>query len=202
MKLVVPTPALSLTATLSPNPVVARLVVPTPNVTAGAGEKIISPAAIPVKLVVPTPALSLVATLSPTPAVVKLVVTTPFLNVGAALFEPWGVLQSGGNPALGLERIIDPSKYEATALFFIEVGFFTDGGITLTARLFNVSDGVPVAASAVTTTASAFEVKRSGTWLPGAAGFPNSEKKYRLEFGGASGGVFSFYGGDVMVEVS
>ena len=45
----------------------------------------------------------------------------------------------------------------------------------------------------MTTTATSNDVVRSGTFS-----LPSGLKKYRLEFGGEQGGVFSFHGGDVL----
>ena len=93
-----------------------------------------------------------------------------------------------------IERFINPSQYASGTVFLIEIGMFTSSAsVAARARLFNITDGIEVPGSEATTTSTTYDVVRSSTFS-----LPSGLKKYRIEFGGQQGGVFSFHGGDVL----
>lgn len=178
----IPDPKLALT----PDPVVIPIAIPLPAITGGTT---IFPEPVVIPIAIPAPALSAGAvTLTPDPVDIPVVITTPVISgAGAAEeFTQWGLIQ----------RFTNPAQYALGTLYFIEVGMFTSSAsVPVKARLFNVSDGVVVAGSEAQTTETGYDVVRSGTFS-----LPSGLKKYRLEYGGQQGGVFSFHGGDVLPE--
>ncbi len=165
--------------TATPEAVAMPFVLPAPKANVQATP---DPVAIPLSL--PVPSISLgTLTATPDPVAIVIVLTTPSILGGGVQFTPWGQVK----------RLIDPSEYATGTVFLIEVGMFTNSAVVpVRARLFNVTDGLFVAGSAITGTATAYEVLRSGTFS-----LSSGLKKYRLEFGGEVGGTYFFQGGDV-----
>lgn len=170
-----------------PDPVTIPIAIPVPSVSGGA-VKFPEPVVIPI--LIPDPALTAGA-VSLTPDAVAIPVGIPVPTVSGTgtseEFEPWGVI----------ERIIDASEEPTGTLYFIEVGMFTSAAVTpIKARLFNITDGVAVPGSEATSSSTSYEVVRSSSFDLLAL-YGTGQKKYRLEFGGRTGGVFRFHGGDV-----
>lgn len=181
--ILVPDPELG----IYPDPVTVPIVIPVPSVSGGA-VKFPEPVTIPI--VIPSPTLSAGAvTLAPDPVTVPVVIPIPAVT-GTGVseqFDSWGVIT----------RLLDASQYALGTVFFLETGILTSAAETpVKARLFNVTDGVAVPGSEVTSTSTTYEVVRSSTFdllaLYGAG-----QKEYRLEFGGNTGGIFECHGGDI-----
>ena len=185
---VMPVSVPSLSPVMYPSPVVLPIVIPLPAVVGGGTvfpEPVVMPIAIPV------PALSAGAvTLTPSPVAIPVVSPAPVVS-GAGVndvFVSWGLI----------ERFIDPAEFAPSTTFFLEVGMFTSSAsVAVKARLFNITDGLVVSGSEVTTTETSYTVVRSSSFS-----LSSGLRKYRIAYGGQQGGVFSCHGGDVKPEGS
>ncbi|HEY8741648.1 MAG TPA: hypothetical protein VIU62_01000 [Chloroflexota bacterium] len=101
-------------------------------------------------------------------------------------------------PFLVFTREHDPAKDAPTTAYYFEAFLKAPGGQNCYARLYNVTDGAPVAGSAISTSATAATRVRSG-----AITLASGSKVYRAEFGGNGGtGVFTCYGADIIADVT
>ena len=209
--IVIPDPVASMAGRIDPDPVVIPITIPDPAISAGAvtltpdpvtipiaipaitliGASIIHPDPVTIPIAIPDPAISPGAvTLTPDAVAIPIVTTVPVVSgAGAAeAFTQWGLI----------ERFADPDEQPPGTTFFLEIGMFTSSAaVEVKGRVFNITDGVVVDGSEVTTTETSYNVVRSGSFSlsPGL-------RKYRIEFGGQQGGVFSCHGGDVKPEGS
>jgi len=188
MPLVVAEPTLTVGAvTLTPSPVATVFVVPASQIVAVCT---LTPAPVTIPFVVPDPGIGVgICVITPSPVVATWVIPTQILIV----VPPAGVsfAQFGE-----LTRLIGPSDFPATALFYFEAIIKTSSPVKVArARLYNVTDGIAVVGSEVTTTSTTAQRLRS-TALTLASG----AKEYRTEFGGVAGGLYTCYAADVIVD--
>lgn len=96
-------------------------------------------------------------------------------------------------------RLINPNDYHpAVELFFEAIIETSDAGKSVYARLYNITDGAPVAGSQVETAqTSGGDRKRSGPIT-----LPAADKEYRAQRGGVSGGTYYCYGADVIWDTT
>lgn len=203
--------------TLTPNPVVITMAIPTPTAVVGGVTVTPDPVAIPI--VIPTPTVNATAlpdpvvitmavpapsvivggvTVTPDPVVIPIVIPLPSILGGGEQFVAWGIWSPDTLTWLGIEQYADPADFAPGSVFRLHVGMYTSAvPVPINAYLYNVTDGVKVADSDITGTATAYEILRSSTFS-----LPSGLKKYRLMYGGESGGVFYFHGGKVLAESS
>ena len=185
---VIPISIPSLSSVMYPDPVTIPIAIPLPAVTGGT---IMYPEPVVIPIAIPVPTLSAGAvTMTPDPVAVPIAIPVPVVSGDgvAEVFTQWGLI----------ERFADPDEQPPGTTFFLEIGMFTSSALVeVKGRVFNITDGVVVSGSEVTTTETSYTVVRSGSFSlsPGL-------KKYRIEFGGQQGGVFSCHGGDVKPEGS
>ena len=184
--LVVVDPTLSLGAiTLTPDPTAIVLAIPDSQIVAVCT---LSPAPVTIPLVVPEPSIAAgISVITPSPAVATWVIPAHVLvAAGAAGFTQFGELT----------RLIDRSDFPSTALFYFEAIIKTqDPAHTAKARLYNITDGIVVSGSEITTTSTTTQRLRSG-----ALTLPSGAKEYRTEFGGDGGGIYTCHAADVIVD--
>jgi hypothetical protein len=213
-----------LDTTLFPDPVVVVISHPTPTVVIGGVTATPDPVVVPI--VLPTPSLSITAlpdsvlvpisvpapsvtiggvTVTPDPVVILIAHPLPSILGGGEQFVPWGIWDAITQTWLGIEQTADPDDFAPGSVFRLTVAMYTAAaGTPVNARLYNITDGIVVAGSEISGTATAYEILRSGTfYLPNGTS-PNisGRKTYRLEVGGLSGGAFYFHGGKVIAESS
>lgn len=205
---VVPSPSLLSQEVLTPDPVSLLLAVPEPALVIGTATLAPSPVVLP--LLVPDPQMATICTIAPAPVTLPLVVPTPGLASGSYVIavEPvvatWVVavpsLVGVGAPGFvqfgNLTRLITRSDYPASALFYFEA-VLASGSPAYTARtrLYNITDGIVLAGSELSTTSTTPVRLRSG-----ALTLPAGSKEYRGELGGDAGGVYTCYAADVIVD--
>lgn len=209
--ILIPDPTMLLVGRIDPDPVTIPITVPNPTISAGAvtltpdavpipvaipiltliGAAIIHPDSVVIPIAIPDPTLSAGAvTLAPDPVTIPVAIPDPVVSgPGAAeAFTSWGLI----------ERFIDPDEFAPGTTFFLEIGMFTSSALVeVRARVFNVTDGVVVSGSEVTTTETSYVVVRSSSFS-----LTSGLRKYRIEFGGEQGGIYSCHGGDVKPEGS
>ena len=101
-------------------------------------------------------------------------------------------------PFLVFTREHDPAKIAPNTTYYFEAFIKAPSGQNCYARLYNVTDSVAVAGSAVSTGATTATRVRSNA-ITLAAG----SKVYRAEFGGNGGtGIFTCYGADIIADVT
>lgn len=180
--------------TATPDPVTVPIAVPTPQVNVTATP---SPVAIPLVVLAPSVTIGGV-TATPDPVAIPIVIPLPSILGGGEQFVPWGIWDGDAQTWLGIEQFADPADFAPGSVFRLHVGMYTSAvGAPIKAYLYNVTDGLKVVGSDITGTAIVYEVLRSGTF-----NLDSGLKKYRLEFGGNSGGVFYSHGGKVLAESS
>ena len=181
MPLVVPTMTIKpADKTFTPDPVTMPLIVPAVTVTIAT---MITPSAVAMPLVVPTVTLQFgTKTLTPNPVAMPLVV--PVVTVtgiaGAIVFEPY---KPFGNE---WRRTLNPAWWPAGTVFHLIILLRTkDAGTPARALLFNLTDGIEVSGSQLSTTETAL------TEVIGPSfSLPSGNKLYRVEAGGLQGGEF------------
>lgn len=202
VQLSIPTPTVVIGGiTATPDPVTVPLVIPTPQLDWQA-----NPSPVTVPLVVPTPSMAAGGVaLTPDPVTIPIVLPLVTVPSSAEQFVPWGIWDQDTQTWLGIEMFGDPDDFVPGSVFRLTVGMYTSSALVpVKAYLYNVTDGVKVAGSDITGTSTVFEILRSGTFNLPTGGAPNVAglKKYRLEFGGQTGGIFHFHGGKIDAESS
>jgi hypothetical protein len=188
------TPQLVAGVKVYPEPVLIHVAIPSP--TTG-----IRPTVVPIHVAIQTPTASQ-GTVQATPTVVPIhvaIITPVATGLGAAeTFVPFGVWDAAAQEYVGLERYLDPSTAAPSGhLFFIEVGLATsDAGSAATAYLYCVDAAEKVPGSEATSTQTLYEVVQSGTFDL-LSRYGAGRKKYLLYIGGATGGSFGLWGGDI-----
>lgn len=185
--LVVPVPTLTPSpVTLVAAPVTILLVVPVPSISA-ALTLLLAPVTIP--LVVPTPSLSKGAiTIAAAPVVITFVVPNQVISTATgAVFIQFG----------NIVRSINRTDFPTSALLYFEAMLkASTPAVTAKVYLYNVTDGLIVPGSEVSTTSiTPVRVRSGAITLSGV-------KDYRVEFGGDIGGLYNCYSADVLVGSS
>jgi hypothetical protein len=197
--------------TMKPDPVVATWDVPAATIVPGAVS--LTPAPVVATWSVVAPTVTGLVTLTPSPVVATWAVVTPTVVPGAATITALPVVATWAVPEptmigaavgvawatwLNTTRLINPNAYTSTVKFRLEVIVKTSASaVPVYARLYNMTDGVPVSGSQISSTATTSTRVRSDqfTLISGA-------KEYAIQYGGERGGVFVCYGGDLIVEAS
>ncbi|MHC4066739.1 MAG: hypothetical protein ACYSUI_19865 [Planctomycetota bacterium] len=186
-------------ATATPDPVVAPIVIPSPTLSITV---LPDPVVVPTGILVPSVTIGAVV-VTPDPVEIPIRIPLPSILGGGEQFASWGVWDQITQSWLGLEQFGDPDDFAPGSVFRLIVGMFTSSAsVPVKAYLYNVTDGLKVVGSDITGTATENELLRSGTfYLPtGVAPNVGGLRKYRLEFGGDTGGEFLFHGGKVVAE--
>jgi len=194
----VPAPTLAFgDKTLTPDPVVINLFIP--SVTIKPADTILTPDPVAISLVVPTPTVTIGIILTPDPVAVPLVIPTLSLTFGAKTLTPDPVAIQLVIPTVtvtgvggitydihGVPTILNPAWFPPGTTFRLRVIMFTSAAvIPARARLYDLSSGLPISGSDVSTTStSEIEV------LSDEFSLPSGQRQYRVEFGGEAGGVF------------
>jgi hypothetical protein len=203
-----------------PSPVPIHVAIPTPQIVAGvkvypepvlihvaiqAPTLGVRPTPVPIHVAIITPvATSGPVSVFPSPVLIHVAIITPVATgTGAAeAFEPFGVWDAAAQEYVGLERFLDASAYASGTLFLIEVGLDTSNAVNAAkAYLYCVDAAQKVPGSDATSTNTLYEVKRSGTFDLLAL-YGSGLKKYTIWIGGATGGDFGLWGGDILAVSS
>lgn len=198
--LVAPTVALSFgTKTVAPDPVAVALIAP-PMVIKPA-EKVLTPAPVELRLVVPSVTVTVAIAITPDPVAISLVVPSVSLDMGTKTLTPDPVVMPLVVPIVTVTgitgaivfgtykwtRIQNPSWYPVGSVFYLVVILRTvDAGTLARARFYNVTDGVVVTDSELTTTSEELTEVTS----PSSFSLASGDKQYRVEVGGLQGGEF------------
>jgi hypothetical protein len=176
-----------------PEPVLIHVAIQAPTLG-------VRPTPVPIHVAIQTPtATSGPVSVFPSPVLIHVAIITPVATgTGAAeAFEPFGVWDAAAQEYVGLERYFDATAYPSGTVFLIEVGLDTSAAVNAAkAYLYSVDDAQKVDGSDAQSTNTLYEVVRSGTFtLTGL-------KKYELWIGGAIGGDFGLWGGDILAVSS
>jgi hypothetical protein len=182
---------------LTPSPVTMPLVVPAPTLVFG--DKTLTPDPVGITLVVPAPTVRLDVVLTPDPVAIPLVMPTVTLAFGPKTLTPDPVAIQLVIPTVmvtgvggikydvhGVPTILNPAWFPPGTTFCLRVIMFTSAAaVPVQARLYDLSSGLPISGSDVSTTStSEIEV------LSDEFSLPSGQRQYRIEFGGEAGGVF------------
>lgn len=109
----------------------------------------------------------------------------PTITVGI-LYADWDIIVS-----------IDPTLYPASAtITFVAVIWTSDGGHSVYARLYNITDAEEVASSVVSTAEIA-----ATELVSGPLSLPQASRAYRAEWGGVAGATYKMSSARILVTV-
>ena len=177
---------------LTPDPIAIPIVVAAPTVTLAAISLAPDPVAIPI--LVPDVTVTRTLTLTPAAIAMPIVVSAPTVTKSLTLSPdaiampiqvPAPTITAAGSAALLVGAIwrINTTEYPSDATYQYEVALSVSSVTdTATALLFNVTDGVVVAGSSVSTSETTETLLRSGSFT-----LASGEKDYRIELGGTVG---------------
>jgi hypothetical protein len=197
--------------TLKPDPVVATWDVPAPTLVPGTVS--LTPDPVVATWSVPAPVVTGQVTVTPSPVSVTWTVPEPTVVAGAVtiLASPVAVVWAVPSPVIigagvgtaytyfgAISRLLNPNAYASGVTFYLEVIIKTSAvTVPVYAQVYNVTDGVVIAGSEITSTSTTPTRLRSGQFT-----LASGAKQYRVQFGGQPGGVYTCYGADLIVEAS
>ncbi len=96
-----------------------------------------------------------------------------------------------------IQRSLNPANYIGTVNCYLEVHMFSGTGTAMTARLRNVTIGVPIGLSSVSTTSTTLVRVRSGPFS-----LDTGDNIYEVDIGGNAGGTYTILDAVVIVTMT